>query len=430
MADSARRERPSRLLKVLPWALLAIALAYFVFSMRTATANDLKVYRFGGESIIEGRSLYTVPTPGTSVRNLLPEQVFTYPPFAAVAFIPFALASLPVAAVAWWIISLTALAVSCVLIARSMLVTAGPTLRLNQWEVAAVLLAGALAIEPTIINAQLGQINVAVMLLVLVDVLVPWRYSGVLTGLAAGLKVVPAVFILLMMLTRRWTEAVRAVAAFGLTVIIGFAVVPDQAWRYWTGYLWDASRVGDPGRNDNQSLLADLIHINRAGTSTRLLWFVGAIAIAVVAFWLAVRLWPFDRLLSVTTIAIGALATSPVAWTHHWVWVVPLGGGLAAVAIRLRSLGRIVAATAVWAAVAILAVGMILRPVTFVYTKLGHSVQGIPGRWLIVLGSNGYMILTGIAMLSLVWIGWKAPEIWRSEATDDDECLQPASLTG
>ena len=79
-----------------------------------------------------------------------------------------------------------------------------------------------------------GQVNAILMLLVLVDVLRPERrWSGVLVGVAAGVKLTPLVFVVLLVVVGQRAAAARAVAAFAATVVVGLVAFPGAA-SYWT----------------------------------------------------------------------------------------------------------------------------------------------------------------------------------------------------
>ena len=72
------------------------------------------------------------------------------------------------------------------------------------------------------------------MVVVLVDLVRPERrLSGVALGIAAGVKLTPLVFVVLLVLAGHRATAARAVLAFGCTVAIGFVAVPGSA-AYWT----------------------------------------------------------------------------------------------------------------------------------------------------------------------------------------------------
>src|SRR5580704_19593556 len=147
---------------------------------------DLNIYLWGGRAVTHGLRLYMVKADA---------NWFTYPPFAAALFTP--LAGIPglMARLAWQLGSVAALAWACVLTVR--LAGYRPTR-----TVIVSMVAGALLLEPMYHTLYLGQVNLMLMALVLADV---WRVSrgqpaGIGIGVAAAVKLVPGVFILLLLL--------------------------------------------------------------------------------------------------------------------------------------------------------------------------------------------------------------------------------------
>ena len=194
---------------------------------------------------------------------------FTYPPFAAVVMVPLALLPAWLAAALWTGASVAALA-AVVVVVRRALDRPAPG-----WLVA-LLTGGALALEPVWQNLTFGQVNLLLMLAVLVDLVGPERrWSGVLVGIAAGVKLTPLVFVVLLVLVGRRTAAGRAVLAFAGTVAVGFVAMPGSAATYWTDGLLDAGRVGPPALAHNQSAYGALTRL-LDGPPPTLLWLAVA----------------------------------------------------------------------------------------------------------------------------------------------------------
>ena len=204
----------------------------------------------------------------------------------------------------------------------------------------------AIAMEPVWQNLAFGQINALLMLAVLVDVLRPERRtSGVLVGIVAGLKLTPLVFVVLLVLVGRRSAAGRAVLAFVATVAVGFALMPGASASYWTDGLLDARRVGPPELAHNQSVSGTLARLLDGPPST-LLWLCVAGPIALAVLGVGVACWRRgDPLLGTCLAAMAMLLASPIAWSHHWVWAVPV-----AVVLWERSRWAAVAWTAVFVA--------------------------------------------------------------------------------
>ena len=190
---------------------------------------------------------------------------------------------------------------------------------------AAVVGIAAVGLEPVWQNLTFGQVNMVIVLMVLVDLLWPdRRWAGVLVGVAAAVKLTPLVFVVLLVLVGRRTAAGRALVTFAATVAIGFVVMPASAATYWTDGLVDASRVGPPALAHNQSVFGVLTRVLDEPPST-LVWlaFAGPVALAVL---LAASAWwkRGDRVLGTCLGALAMLLLSPISWSHHWVWAVPV----------------------------------------------------------------------------------------------------------
>lgn len=306
-------------------ALLAvgIVLRLFVFPNQPPTPYriDIDVYRTGAQVLLAGGDLY----------GKLPELVegfelpFTYPPIAAVVFTVFAVMPLWTASLLLTLASIVALWV----VVRAVL----PHVRSGTAHEAAWLAVGACAVglwlSPVWETLDFGQVNLLLMLLCAVDGLRGrgcW-WGGTLVGLATAIKLTPAVFLLLFVLRRDVRSAVMAVVSFVFFTLVGHLVSPSASMQYWTSTLIETDRIGDPGYAANQSVNGMLA---RFGAESRVVWFIVALAAGLFIAWMAHRSTQASRHVDATLIvAASALLCSPVSWTHHWVWVVPLAVVLA-----------------------------------------------------------------------------------------------------
>ena len=275
---------------------------------------DLRVYLWGAEQVIHGRSIYSGSEPMTGA-------VFTYPPFAAVFFVPLALIGGKAAAILWATASIAALCRVSWLLAAASGLRPVPV-------VGAALLGVAAFLEPTTTTLLWGQINIILLWLVAEDRIgaMPRRSRGICTGVAAGLKLTPALFILNLLTTRQWRDGLRAVAATGVTLLIGAAVAPASTWSYFTGALRDTSRVAEgdsimhPG---NQSLDGTLWRLLGPGGNIGI-WLAGLAVVGVIALVAARR---FDAhglaVEQMSVVGLAMVLVAPVSWTHHYVWALP-----------------------------------------------------------------------------------------------------------
>jgi alpha-1,2-mannosyltransferase len=354
------------------WTIATLVLAGLVAGALHGAFPDLSVYRFGGRAVLDGLPIYRMDDPATG-------YPFTYPPFAAVAMVPLALVPAWVAAALWTGLSVGALAATVILVRRSL----GRTT--SGWLLAA-LVAGALALEPVWQNLSFGQINTILMLAVVLDLLRPEdRWSGLLVGLAAGVKLTPLVFVVLLLLVGRRAAAARASLAFAATVALGFAVMPGSSAAYWSDGLLDAGRVGPPELAHNQSVSGAMTRL-LDGPPPTLLWIVVAGPLALGTLCLAAARWRRgDAALAVCLAAVAMLLASPVSWSHHWVWAVP-------VAVVLWERSRFAALA--WIAV------FVARPM--LWPPWGHHRE-LDWRALDQLVGNAY-VLAAMAVVG----GWAA----------------------
>ncbi|RLV09085.1 hypothetical protein CTZ27_07975 [Streptomyces griseocarneus] len=295
---------------------------------------DLLVYRAEGWTVRTGGDLYAM----RATHARLPT---TYPPFAALLFTPLTLiATAPLR-------TLTALADLGLLLA---LVHLSLRLAGRPPRAAVTLAAAALCVwcEPVWTTLRYGQVNLLLAVLVLWDVTRATgrerRWAGVGIGIAAGVKLTPALFAVFLAMTglaRREAvtgpvrgsgpelrQAAVACAAFTGTAAVGALVLPYDSWRYWTDMLFAADRVGHAEETANQSLrgvLARLLHTGAPGAW----WAATAAVVAAVGLTVAVRARlcgpePTARAWGVLACAATALLVCPVSWSHHWVWCVPM----------------------------------------------------------------------------------------------------------
>jgi alpha-1,2-mannosyltransferase len=184
------------------------------------------------------------------------------------------------------------------------------------------------------------------MLAVLVDLLRPERrWSGVLVGIVAGIKLTPLVFVVLLVLVGRRAAAGRAALVFAGTVAVGFVVMPGSAATYWTERLVDAGRVGPPALAHNQSVYGALTRL-LDGPPPTLLWLALAGPLSLAVLVVGAGWWRRgDRVLGTCLGAVAMLLASPISWSHHWVWAVPV-----ALALTERNRWATIAWTAVFVA--------------------------------------------------------------------------------
>jgi alpha-1,2-mannosyltransferase len=284
---------------------------------------DLAVYRAEGFAVVHHIGLYGPIGAPYDLRA-------TYPPFAALMFVPLTLLPLGLCQVLVSTLNLGLIAVAARLTA-TMLTRDG--LRVPPPIVPVVVAAG-IWLEPVSTSLHYGQINLLILVLVLGDFARAdgARGRGVALGLATALKVTPAFFVVYLVLTRRFRFATTAVATFALSVVGSAVLLPGTTLRFWTSTLFETSRVGDAMSSQNQSLhgfltrLVDRPDVGTLGLVVTVAATVFGLACSVVGFRRRGEIW------GVCAAAVTALLISPISWSHHWVWCVPVAVLFATVA--------------------------------------------------------------------------------------------------
>ncbi len=300
---------------------------------------DYRVYQAGAAAWAHGEDLYDRYFD-IGVMDL----PFTYPPFAALVFQPFTLLPLlPGAllltavsvALLWYVIS------RCVEAATAHL--PGLPAIAPGWVFVAV--GVSLVCEPVRQTLYYGQINIVLMGLVVADLLGGrsdtrsgsqpgtqpasrrrWLPQGVLIGVAAAIKLTPAVFVLYLLVRRRWSGAGWAVGtALGCTGLAA-ALRPSLSVHYWSATLRETDRIGDPGYASNQSIQGFLARAGMPENTQSAVWMCACVVAVAGIAWAVHRVsaQPGGAPAGVMLTSFIALLCSPVSWSHHWVWWVPL----------------------------------------------------------------------------------------------------------
>ena len=307
---------------------------------------DLRLYLAAGQ--------VAQHAPATLYRwQFQPGMRFTYPPFAALLFA--GAGHLPWAVLAWLITGASMLALG--LAVWLTLGALGWNGRRRLGAAMAITAAGFWA-EPVQRVLHWGEIDLLLMALVVWDLCQDdqrrWKGAGI--GLAAGIKLVPLIFIPYLVITGRIRQAAVALATFAALAGVGFAVLPQAAAQWWFGPAFlHVGRTGFVGFLANQSLLGMFARESGSVAAGTPWWLVAAAVVGVAglaagAFWhrsgRPVHGW--------VTCALTALLVSPVSWDHHWVWIVLVLPVLADAAVRAGPAAH-GARWAAWAAAAALA---------------------------------------------------------------------------
>jgi alpha-1,2-mannosyltransferase len=283
---------------------------------------DLDVYRQTGSVVLAGGDFYN-----TSGR--LP---FLYPPFAALLAVPLAVLPPTLVQVAWT--GASALALVAVLYRFG----------LTGWVLSLLATATVFFVQPVVQTLAYGQLGIFLVALVVLDLVPGPRVlrrrllpEGVLTGLAAAIKLTPAIFGLYLLLAGKRRAFIVATGSAVAATLVSAALVPGPSVDFW-GRL----AHGDTGLGHsiiyytNQSVMADIVRVLGLGSGPSLIGLAASAVVALAGLWAAVLWHRLGELgLAVNLCGVAGLLASPVSWLHHFVWVVPL-----AVSLVLDGSGR------------------------------------------------------------------------------------------
>lgn len=296
---------------------------------------------------------------------------FTYPPFGAWALSPLTWFDYETAARLMIMAIALQTALIVALIGRSLGWSWGSAFAIAPW--AAILVQQCL--EPFNQSVGFAQVNTAMMALVMIDVAAPpsWKGRGVASGLAAAIKLTPAIAVLIFLLRRQWRSAITMVTTSVAVTLLGCIISKDESASFFIYAMWDPQRAGDPYYTSNQNLKG---FVSRAlpENAWSITWAIAVVLALVAAVWLCLRIQAaatpatpagdaakpaasdavatpsavatapapvlpenLATLLTAAVIMTLGLLVSPITWSHHWVWGLASVVVLIAVALRLKS---------------------------------------------------------------------------------------------
>jgi alpha-1,2-mannosyltransferase len=280
---------------------------------------DLGTYLLGGAHAFSS-SLFTVTYPQDHLG-------FTYPPFAALLFSPFAHFPVRASEVAFSWCNLVALFALLAVCLRAV----SPTLarRSVLWW-ALMLLVPAIMLDPVRQTFLLGQVNIFLALIVVADMTLDLPIPrGILVGLAAAVKVTPIILIPYLFMTRQTRSGARAVGAFVGAALLAAAASPHDSWAYWTHYIHDPQRAGKLSWIGNQGLMGAIERMLGHTVSNQ---SVSVLVVVVAAIGLSIGTLAFRRssaILGFLVVEATESLANPVSWSHHFIWVLLLIAWLA-----------------------------------------------------------------------------------------------------
>ena len=316
-------------------ALLAILFAVLTTINALNKGGDAAVFFEGGRRLLHAEPLYA----GSSAAD-----GFIGPPFQAMFFAPFAVASPILARILWHALNLACFGLGVWLSLKTLDAArdrAGqpraPWLPMLFAPLAAILL-------PALTNFEHQNMNALLLALIAAAT---WQLTlgfataaGILVGIATALKVFPAFLILYFVARRYWTAAIAAIVS---TIVLSIAplAIYGAGFTDLVKKFWRLGNSGWPIRGNNQSLIAALDRmtlglvptpVSAAGVREAADAPLASALFAVLAlvlvgtFVVTIAKTPrrpssIPREMAMATIL--AILLSPIAWDHYWTMMLP-----------------------------------------------------------------------------------------------------------
>jgi alpha-1,2-mannosyltransferase len=142
---------------------------------------------------------------------------------------------------------------------------------------------------------------------------------------AAAIKLTPLVFVLWYLIDGDRRAAARAVLTTVAVTLAGVVLAPAESLEYWTRQLFRLDSQLSVWSSGNQNLRPIAASFGLDPRLTTVVWLALALLALGLAVFAAHRCARRgDPLLGFLAISAGGLLASPISWSHHWVWLLPV----------------------------------------------------------------------------------------------------------
>ena len=293
---------------LLPWVI-----AHGIAWPWQPSTIDLQVYVYAVNDMLAGKDIYATTTPGWNL-------YFIYPPIAAILMVPLAVG-------AYWLWQLT-WTFLLVWAQQSVLKRCGVP---RGWVLGLIGVVVVLAVEPIRTTLGYGQVNTMLMALVVADLLPDRPHQkrripqGALIGLAAAIKLTPALFVVFAFLLGKKRMAWTAIISFAAFTLVGAVFQWNQTWQFWFGLSGGDTRTASPLYAGNQSFLGVIYRLIGETRELTLLGLAVGGLVALLGTIVACQWWRAgEQTFAVALVGLCTCLASPLSWTHHYVRILPM----------------------------------------------------------------------------------------------------------
>ena len=314
---------------VVACVLLPFVIQYGKVDPWLPSTIDLQVYVAAVKDMLHGGDIFATTTPFWNL-------YFIYPPIAAVLMTPLAFGPYAMWQLVWTF--------GLVVAQQSVLRRCGMP---RGWKLGLLGIAVVLAVEPVRTTLGYGQVNTMLMALVVADLL-PDRPGerrrippGTLIGLAAAIKLTPMLFVVFAFLIGRRRTAVTALVSFAVFTGIGAVLLFGETKEFFGGLSGGNTRTASPLYAGNQSLLGVFFRLGDSSRVTTLIGLAVAGIVALLGCLVAAHWWRLgQKVFAVAVVGLCTCLASPLSWTHHYVWVLPMAVAVVRPAVGVVDLPR------------------------------------------------------------------------------------------
>ncbi len=248
------------------------------------------------------------------------KNIYAYPPLFAVLFSPLGLLS---TAQAFWIWNILSAVSYFILLAVLGMWSTG------NWTHRLLIASLGLAVYPVFENFFMGQADVILACLIGLGMYAIYRRNnewvgGALIGVAACLKVTPAVFLLFWLLQGRWRIVRSGIVVAFLSVVFTAFVVPGDSYLFYVFHTLGQVNAVDfqyGGAPWNESFKGILMATRLRTLAPISAWVAGLGSLAGYLWYFKAKLvgHPHDSRLVAAVLTLLVLLASPVIEIHTWV---------------------------------------------------------------------------------------------------------------
>lgn len=295
---------------------------------RKVEYSDVMAYKNAGIFALQGAYLYD--DNYTFVEGIL--MAWMMPPFAAIVLSPLAFVPDELLYLVWSFVQVIALSLIVLVAFKDFF--ARFTNRAKILAFLGVLFVAA-GFGPNQDNFITGQINIVLAALIFLDIFIiskkDKRFEGFFVGIAAGIKILPGIFILYYLITKQWRKALNGTLGFLATIGVSALLLWENTKYYWGQLAFikaDTRNEGFAITYFNQSLRGMIDRaLGHESPQISIQWIIVAGIMLIACLVIASKLHNVGfEVAAISIVGLVLVLAAPTSWIHYGIWVVPAVG--------------------------------------------------------------------------------------------------------